>query len=76
MYVCVYVCTTYNLFATIKYEQVMKKKMIRNPSRPNQILKKFLHLPKGLFCPLKKDEREREINRVREIDTSTKIFCN
>ena len=27
MYVCVYVCTTYNLFVTIKYEQVMKKKM-------------------------------------------------
>ena len=36
MYVCVYICTTYNLFATIKYEQVMKKKMKRNPSRSRE----------------------------------------
>ena len=37
IYVCIYGCTTCNLFATIKYEQIMKKimtkKMIRNPSR-------------------------------------------
>ena len=37
VYVCVYVCTTYNSFATIKYEQVMKNKMIKIPSRSNQI---------------------------------------
>ena len=41
-------------FATVKYEHKMKKKMIRNPSRSNQILKKFPHLPKKPF------ERESE----------------
>ena len=59
MFVCVYVCTTYNLFATIKYEQVMKKKMIKNPSSSYQILKKFLQLPKMPFLPFER-ERERE----------------
>ena len=33
-------------FATVKKEQIMRKKMIRNPTRSNQILKKFPHLPK------------------------------
>ena len=32
----------------------MKKKMIRNPSRSNQILKKCLHLPKRPILPFEK----------------------